>query len=82
MCLSAGDISFRHGSGKVPVKGRGHVRVSSGYGITGIAGEGNRLAVGDAENPITYDAKVDIFMTEYSRAYLKVGDTTIRHFVK
>ena len=63
------------------MKGRGHVRVSSGYGITGIVGEGNRLAVGE-ENPITYDAKVDIFMTEYSRAYLKVGDTTIRHFVK
>jgi hypothetical protein len=81
VCLSAGDISFRHGSGKVPVKGRGHVRVSSGYGVTGVSGEGNRLAVVDG-NPIAYDAKVDIFMTEYSRAYLKVGDTTIRHFVK
>jgi hypothetical protein len=56
--------------------------VSSGYGVSGVAGEGNRLAVGDAVNPITVDAKVDIFMTEYSRAYLKVGDTTIRHFVK
>ena len=58
------------------------MRVSSGYGVTGVAGEGVRLAVGDAVNPITIDAKVDIFMTEYSRAYLKVGDTTIRHFVK
>ncbi len=83
VCLSASDISFRHGSEKVPVQARGHVRVSSGYKVTGPAGEGNRLqGHGDDANPILYDAKVDIYMTEYSRSYLEVGDTTIRHFIK
>ncbi len=59
------------------------MRVSSGYKVTGPAGEGNRLqGHGGDVNPILFDAKVDVYMTEYSRSYLEVGDTTIRHFIK
>ncbi len=79
VCLSAGDISFRPGSEKVPVIARGHVRVSSDYGITGTSGYGKIFA--DA-NPIISDCTIDVFMTEFSRAYLEVGDSKIRRFVK
>ncbi len=86
VCLSAGDISFRTGSDKVPVIARGHVRISSDYGITGIAGNGKVFIYEDSDidtnNPCAYDARVDIYMTEFSRAYLELGDSQIRRFIK
>lgn len=79
VCLTASDIGFRSGSEVVPVIGRGHVRVSSNYGITGPAGYG--LLFGEG-NPRDFDTIVDIYATEYSRAYLEVGASKIRRFVK
>ena len=79
VCLSAGDISFRPGCEKVPVIARGHVRVSSSYMNTGEMGMGNTLGL---PNPLQYDTKVDIYMTEFSRAYFEVGKSSIRRFVK
>ncbi len=85
VCLSAGDISFRNGPDKVPVIARGHVRLKSDYGITGN-GHGTVFVHEDSDidtnNPCVYDAKVDIYMTEFSRAYLELGETQIRRFIK
>ena len=44
---------------------------AAGYGV--LFGE---------DNPRTFDTIVDVFVTEYSRAFLEVGPSKIRRFVK
>lgn len=80
ICLAAADIGFRKGCEVVPVKARGHVRVSSDYGISGYRGQGQLLTDrATHSNNMIFDTKVDIFMTHYSRSYFEVGESCMRH---
>jgi hypothetical protein len=67
VCLGAGDIGYRAGIQKRPVRMRGKVTVSSKYGFVRNPGEADILDGDDLE----HDTVVDVFVTEFCQSYLE-----------